>query len=160
LATPLRRPATSTPTSRLHLDPSFPSGHATFAAAVRGFATVLAVQRRRPLLVGQRARAAVGHDLARLKRAVHQLPDHLYPPDPWRLIERRVDERYLPRAETLYALANGYLGTRGTLDEGRPTFSTGAFVNGFHETWPIIHAEAAYGFAPTGRRSSRSLTRR
>jgi alpha,alpha-trehalose phosphorylase len=40
---------------------------------------------------------------------------------------------------------------RGTFEEGRPAIEPGTFVNGFHETWPIVHAEEAYGFARTGQ---------
>jgi alpha,alpha-trehalose phosphorylase len=40
---------------------------------------------------------------------------------------------------------------RGTFDEGRPTFDGGTFVNGFYESWPIIYAEKAFGFAETGQ---------
>ena len=40
---------------------------------------------------------------------------------------------------------------RGTYDEGRPAFAPGTFVNGFHETWPIVHAEDAYGLARVGQ---------
>jgi alpha,alpha-trehalose phosphorylase len=86
-----------------------------------------------------------------LKRSLHLLPEHLYPTDEWRLIEARYTDRFFERAETMFALANGYLGVRGTPDEAVPALSPGAFVNGFHETWPIIHAEAAYGFARTGQ---------
>ena len=86
-----------------------------------------------------------------LKRPLHELPEHLYPTDEWRLVETRCTDRYLKRAETIFALANGYMGVRGTPDEGRPSVSPGSFVNGFHETWPIVHAEEAYGFARTGQ---------
>ena len=34
---------------------------------------------------------------------------------------------------------------------GRPSYAHGTFVNGFHETWPIRHAESAFGFARTGQ---------
>src|SRR4051794_10098620 len=86
-----------------------------------------------------------------LKRAIAVPPEHLYPTDEWRLIETRYSERFAARAETGLALSNGYLGIRGTLDEGRPSHAPGTFVNGFHETWPIVHAEAAYGLARTGQ---------
>jgi alpha,alpha-trehalose phosphorylase len=78
-------------------------------------------------------------------------PEHLFPPDEWRIVERRWSRRFGPRAETALALSNGYLGVRGTLDEGRPVWAPGMFVNGFHETWPIIHAEDAYGLARVGQ---------
>ena len=75
----------------------------------------------------------------------------MYPTDEWRLIETRYSDRYYARAETALALSNGYIGIRGTYDEGRPSLRPGTFVNGFHETWPIVHAEQAYGLARTGQ---------
>lgn len=86
-----------------------------------------------------------------LRRAPVELPERDYPRDPWRLVESRFDPRHVARTETVFALSNGYLGVRGTQDEGRPVFSPGTFVNGFHETWPITHAENAYGLARTGQ---------
>ncbi|CAN5922134.1 glycosyl hydrolase family 65 protein [soil metagenome] len=85
------------------------------------------------------------------RRAFKSLPDDQYPVDEWRLIEREFSERYLPRLETLLSLSNGYLGMRGTHDEGRPVVERGTYINGFHETWPIQHAEHAFGFATTGQ---------
>jgi len=73
-----------------------------------------------------------------------------FPADPWRLVERtRADD--LGVTETLFTVANGYLGMRGNPEEGRDAYQHGTFVNGFHETWPIRHAESAYGFARTGQ---------
>ena len=85
----------------------------------------------------------------------HVGPDPLdrgrFPVDPWALVETS----YLPDdmgvTETLFAVANGYLGMRGNPEEGRPAFAHGTFLNGFHETWEIRHAEAAFGFARTGQ---------
>ena len=84
-------------------------------------------------------------------REVVAPPSHLYPPDEWRIVEARFTPRFHGRAESVLALSNGYLGVRGTAEEGRPALSTGTFVNGFHETWPIVHAEPAYGLARTGQ---------
>ena len=53
--------------------------------------------------------------------------------------------------ETLFAVGNGYLGMRGNVEEGRDVHAHGTFINGFHETWPIRHAEEAFGFAQTGQ---------
>ena len=78
-------------------------------------------------------------------------PEHLFPADEWRAIERRWTPEFAARAETAFALSNGYLGVRGTPDEGRPVLAPGMFINGFHETWPIIHAEDAYGLARIGQ---------
>ena len=86
-----------------------------------------------------------------LHREIIGLPTTVYPVDEWALVETEVDEEYLPRAETLFSLSNGYVGMRGAPDEGRPQYDYGTFVNGFHETWQIHHAEEAYGFARTGQ---------
>ena len=74
-----------------------------------------------------------------------------FPVDPWRLVECDPDRSDLGVTETLFTVANGYIGMRGNPEEGRHAFEHGTYVNGFHETWPIRHAEAAYGFARTGQ---------
>lgn len=74
-----------------------------------------------------------------------------FPVDPWRLTERFYDSSDLGVTETLFAVGNGYLGLRGNVEEGRDTHSHGTFINGFHETWPIRHAEEAFGFARVGQ---------
>ncbi len=79
------------------------------------------------------------------------LPTEIYPIDPWKVVESRFNEELIPRMETVFALSNGYLGIRGACEEGRPAYENGTYVNGFHETWPITHAEEAFGFAKTGQ---------
>ncbi|NHI17585.1 glycoside hydrolase family 65 protein [Microbacterium excoecariae] len=74
-----------------------------------------------------------------------------YPTDPWRLVETRFSEEDLGVSETIFATGNGYLGMRGNFPEGRHAHEHGTFINGFHETWPIRHAENAYGFAEVGQ---------
>jgi alpha,alpha-trehalose phosphorylase len=74
-----------------------------------------------------------------------------FPVDPWRLVEERFSDENLGTTETIFALGNGYLGMRGNVEEGRESHSHGTFINGFHETWPIQHAEEAYGFASVGQ---------
>ena len=74
-----------------------------------------------------------------------------FPLDDWRLVEKEIDTSDLGVAETLFALGNGYLGMRGNVEEGRETHAHGTFINGFHETWPIHHAEEAFGFARVGQ---------
>jgi alpha,alpha-trehalose phosphorylase len=86
-----------------------------------------------------------------LTREIVGLPTTIYPVDEWALVETDFDQDYLARAETIFSLGNGYVGIRGCVDEGRPYFDRGSYVNGFHETWPIRHAEDAYGFARTGQ---------
>jgi alpha,alpha-trehalose phosphorylase len=74
-----------------------------------------------------------------------------FPIDPWRLVETRYSEEDAGVTETLFAVGNGFLGLRGNYPEGRHAHEHGTFVNGFHETWPIRHAESAYGFAEVGQ---------
>jgi alpha,alpha-trehalose phosphorylase len=78
-------------------------------------------------------------------------PRYIYPPDPWRWVEKQFYPKFLIQMETLFATANGYLGMRGVFEEGMPVAENGTFINGFYESWPIVYAEEAYGFAKTGQ---------
>lgn len=74
-----------------------------------------------------------------------------FPVEPWRFVELEPSLDDLGVTETLFAVGNGYLGMRGNPEEGRKSYAHGTFINGFHETWPIKHAEEAFGFARTGQ---------
>ena len=74
-----------------------------------------------------------------------------FPVDPWALREDSYSAEDLGTTESLFAVGNGYLGMRGNPEEGRDAHSHGTFINGFHETWRIRHAEEAFGFARTGQ---------
>jgi alpha,alpha-trehalose phosphorylase len=39
-------------------------------------------------------------------------PEYVYPPDPWRMVEKRFYPKFLPATETIFAVANGYDGSR------------------------------------------------
>ena len=55
------------------------------------------------------------------------------PLDPWRLIiSGPPDLRRLPMTESLFTLANGHVGLRGSLEEGEPHVRSGTYVNGFY----------------------------
>ena len=87
-----------------------------------------------------------------MKKRTHLLPpEDVYPLDNWAIVERKFSPDFVAQNETIFAIANGYLGFRGVPDEGRPVFHHGTFVNGFHETWPITHPEGAFGLAQTGQ---------
>ena len=86
-----------------------------------------------------------------IPRDFRLLPEHLFPADEWRIIEAGYSSKWMGNAETIFSLSNGFIGVRGMFEEGRPTIEAGTFCNGFHETWPIVHAEEAYGFARTGQ---------
>ena len=93
-------------------------------------------------------------DLAELLDS-HSAPEHLdltrFPLEPWRFVEKEHDPKDLGLTETLFAVANGYLGMRANPEEGREAHSHGTYLNGFHETWSIHHAEDAFGFAKLGQ---------
>ena len=78
-------------------------------------------------------------------------PEHTYPVEPWRLVEKRFSPQFLAQTETWFACANGYLGMRGTPEEGSPVHEPGTYLTGFYETWPIVYGEDAYGYARTGQ---------
>ncbi len=79
--------------------------------------------------------------------------NHTYPLNDWQVVEDGFDLETNTLDETVFALANGYIGLRGAHEEG---FSLpagrsvdGAFLNGFFEAEPIHYPETAYGFART-----------
>jgi alpha,alpha-trehalose phosphorylase len=78
-------------------------------------------------------------------------PEDLYPQDDWSIVETAFTDEWMGNAETVFALSNGFIGIRGLVEEARPARESGTFLNGFHETWPIVHAEQAFGFARTGQ---------
>ncbi|MGP3534728.1 glycoside hydrolase family 65 protein [Microbacterium sp. RD1] len=74
-----------------------------------------------------------------------------FPVDEWRLVETEGSLDDAGVTETLFSVGNGYLGLRGNHPEGRFAQEQGTFINGFHEIFPIHHAEQAYGFAEVGQ---------
>ena len=86
-----------------------------------------------------------------LKRKIVLPPEHLYPAEEWRIVEARYSDEFVGLTETVFSLGNGFVGIRGSFEEGRPAAVPGTFVNGFHETWPIMHAEGAHALARTGQ---------
>ena len=56
-----------------------------------------------------------------------------FPVDPWRLVECTPESGDLGVTETLFTVANGYVGMRGNPEEGRHAFEHGTYVNGFHD---------------------------
>jgi alpha,alpha-trehalose phosphorylase len=78
-------------------------------------------------------------------------PEDIYPIHDWRLIESRLNLKTIAQTETVFSTANGYLGMRGAFEEGSPAGQHGTFVNGFHEIWPILYGESAFGYARHGQ---------
>ncbi len=75
----------------------------------------------------------------------------IYPYHEWDVVEAefRAENNY--RNETIFALGNGYLGMRGTFEEGYAglagTGLEGTYINGFYDTETIKYPEIAYGYA-------------
>ena len=88
-------------------------------------------------------------------RERQQPPPDIFSPEPWTFGAVRYDaqiaKKYAGQAETMFALANGYLGIRGTPEEGRPAQDPGVLLNGFYEHRPITYGELAYGFPRLGQ---------
>ena len=73
-----------------------------------------------------------------------------YPVESWKVTEKKFLKEWNYRNETTFALSNGYIGTRGTFDEGYP-FTVdegleGNFINGFYESENIRYGEWNFGF--------------
>jgi alpha,alpha-trehalose phosphorylase len=66
------------------------------------------------------------------------MPPHSLEIHDWRIVERAPGP---PGHASIFAVGNGYLGVR----------DDGVILNGFHETWPIVYPEDAYGMARTGQ---------
>jgi alpha,alpha-trehalose phosphorylase len=82
-------------------------------------------------------------------------PKHTYPLEPWCIRETAFDTGSHFLDETLFALGNGYIGLRGTHEEGYTgpagTSLDGTYLNGFYESEAIHYPEAAYGLAKTNQ---------
>jgi alpha,alpha-trehalose phosphorylase len=79
---------------------------------------------------------------------VHRPSDE---PHPWEIRESELDLSLLAQRESVFALSNGHIGLRGTLDEGEPHGLPGTYLNGVYETRPLPYAEAGYGFPEDGQ---------
>lgn len=73
----------------------------------------------------------------------------IYPLDAWKVTEERFTIENNYRNETTFALSNGYIGTRGTMEEAYDfdvdTGMEGNFINGFYESTDIRYGEANFG---------------
>jgi alpha,alpha-trehalose phosphorylase len=76
---------------------------------------------------------------------------HGFQVDPWQLRWNTLDLGALERTESVFALSNGHIGMRGTLEEGEPTGLPGTYLNGFYEQHPLPYAEAGYGYPEDGQ---------
>jgi alpha,alpha-trehalose phosphorylase len=71
--------------------------------------------------------------------------------EPWHLRTARIDPADLAVSESLFALSNGHIGLRGSLEEGEPHVVAGTYISGFYEERPLPQAEVGYGFPESGQ---------
>ncbi|WP_254876692.1 glycoside hydrolase family 65 protein [Verrucosispora sp. NA02020] len=64
----------------------------------------------------------------------------------WRIVRTQDDLDRLGETESIFALSNGWVGWRGTLDEGDPCEMPGSYLNGFHERRALDYPEDGYAF--------------
>ncbi|SEQ94328.1 glycoside hydrolase family 65 protein [Actinokineospora terrae] len=70
---------------------------------------------------------------------------------PWELRWSGLAVDQLHRTESVFALSNGHVGLRGSLDEGEPVGLPGTYLNGFYEEHALPYAEAGYGYPEAGQ---------
>ncbi|NJC22680.1 trehalose/maltose hydrolase-like predicted phosphorylase [Arthrobacter pigmenti] len=79
------------------------------------------------------------------------MPRNSSDPHPWRVNESSFDWSGPGVAESVFALANGYIGTRGTLDEVAPSQNPGTYMSGVFEFHPLSYPEDGYGHPERGQ---------
>ena len=75
---------------------------------------------------------------------------YAYPIEPWAITQEGFDPATLRETESAFALANGFIGLRGNLEEGTASGAEtiqGSFLNGVFDSEPIVYGESAYGYA-------------
>ena len=69
-------------------------------------------------------------------------PYHLIYTD-WTLIEPQFDVKQLHSRETVFTIGNGYLGTRGSFEEGYPHAMPATLIHGVYDDVPVVYTELA-----------------
>jgi len=59
----------------------------------------------------------------------------------WYIVEENFNPQQKHVHETLFTIGNGYLGTRGSLEEGYPGQQSATFVQGVFDDAPVVHTE-------------------
>ncbi|MBG1244790.1 beta-phosphoglucomutase [Nostoc sp. NZL] len=61
----------------------------------------------------------------------------------WILIETQFDPEQLHSKETVFTIGNGYLGTKGSFEEGYPHALPATFIHGVYDDVPVVYTELA-----------------
>lgn len=59
----------------------------------------------------------------------------------WTLIEPAFDPKQLLARETVFTIGNGYLGTRGSFEEGYSQANPATFIHGVYDAVPVVYTE-------------------
>jgi beta-phosphoglucomutase len=59
----------------------------------------------------------------------------------WIVCENEFDPAQLQGRETVFTLGNGYLGTRGSFEEGYPRATAATFIHGVYDNVPVFYTE-------------------
>jgi beta-phosphoglucomutase len=59
----------------------------------------------------------------------------------WILTETQFDPEQLQSKETVFTIGNGYLGTRGSFEEGYPHALPATFIHGVYDDVPVVYTE-------------------
>jgi kojibiose phosphorylase len=74
---------------------------------------------------------------------LHQLKEEQDNATPWLVEETGFDPTRQNRFETIFTVGNGYLSTRGSLEERYPNDIPATLLNGLYDEIPIFHTELA-----------------
>ncbi len=84
----------------------------------------------------------------------------------WVLIEQGFDPQLLQARETVFTIGNGYLGTRGSFEEGYPHAMSMTLIHGVYDAVPVVYTELVncpdwlpFTITLNGDNSSRSVER-
>lgn len=61
----------------------------------------------------------------------------------WNVIDSKFDPSKLHHRETVFTIGNGYLGTRGSFEEGYPCAMPATLINGIYDDVPMVYTELA-----------------
>ena len=81
-------------------------------------------------------------NLMNTSKQSHSLAHNLIYTD-WTLIEPQFDPAQLRSRETVFTIGNGYVGTRGSFEEGYPDALPATLIHGVYDDVPVVYTELA-----------------
>ena len=61
----------------------------------------------------------------------------------WTLVETQLKPNQIQHRETVFTIGNGYLGTRGSFEEGSTRAVPATFIHGVYDNVPLVYTELA-----------------